>query len=333
VTKLTSTDALRQTRALRLDEYLLRTEPLDAPTIFHEPWWLDMTTQGRLKMVESHENGHVVGRLYYPQHNRCGIISSNMPPFTHFLGPAINPGSGSPLTRRLKTLSITADLIAKLPRMSAFRQKMHRGITDAVAFQAAGFDSLVQFTYEIQPDNEQVIWSGMRDKTRNAIRNGMKLHNITGDFDPDRFIDFYRRNVKGLGLRENVDLEIARRLTRRCVEQRCGKFLVAKDERGVDKAAIFIVWDHHSCYYLMSTRAADSSYGAIPSLLWEAIKFAAASGRIFDFDGVINEGSVKLFLGFGSEASPRYIVERSTTAYKLLRVMRRSLSDTGNPFC
>jgi hypothetical protein len=330
---MTSRDALQQNATLCLDEYLLRTEPLDAPTIFHEPWWLDITTQGNIEMVESREHGKVVGRLYYPQHNRCGIISSNMPPFTHFLGPAINPGSGSALTRRLKTLSITADLIAKLPRLSAFRQKMHRGITDAVAFQAAGFESLVQFTYEIHPDNEQTIWSGMRDKTRNAIRNGAKLHTITDMFDPDRFIDFYRRNVKGLGLTENVDLEIARRLTSRCLEQRCGKFLVAKDERGADKAAIFIVWDRHSCYYLMSTRAADSSYGAIPSLLWEAIKFTITSGRIFDFDGVINEGAVKLFLGFGSTTSPRYIVERSTTAYKLLRVIRRSLSDTSNRFC
>ena len=326
-------DALRQNATLCLDECLLDTEPLGAPTIFHEPWWLDVTMQGKAEMVEARDHGKVVGRMYYLRNNRYGIVSSNMPPFTHFLGPAIDPGTGSPLTRHLKTLSITADLIEKLPRFAAFRQKMHRGITDALAFQAAHFETFVQFTYEITPDEEQAIWSRMRDKTRNAIRNGEKFHEITDALDPDGFIDFYRRNVKILGLTENVDLEIARRLIRRCLEQRCGKFLVAKDAQGADKAAIFIVWDRHSCYYLMSTRAPDSSYGAIPALLWSAIKFSIASGRIFDFDGAISEGAVKLFLGFGSVTAPRYIIERSTSAYKLLRVMRRGLSDSSNPFC
>ncbi len=145
---------------------------------------------------------------------------------------------------------------------------MHRGITDVLAFQAANFDSSVQFTYEIAPEAEAAIWSRMRDKTRNAIRNGEKLHDIAEALDPDGFIDFYRRNVKSTGMTENVDLEIARLLTRRCLEQGCGKFLLARDKNGVDQAAIFIVWDHHSCYYLMSTRAPESSYGAIPALLW-----------------------------------------------------------------
>ena len=151
----------------------------------------------------------------------------------------------------------------------------------------------------------------------------------SGTLDPDDF----NSNIKSLGLTENVDLEIARDLSRRCVEQHCGRFLVAKDAYGTDKAAIFIVWDRHSCYYLMSTRAPDSSYGAIPALLWAAIKFSVANKRLFDFDGAVGEGSVKLFLGFGSATSPRYIIERSTGAYKLLRVMRRGLSDTSNPFC
>jgi hypothetical protein len=333
VTKMTRKDALRQNPNLCLDEQLPQPKPFAAPTIFHEPWWLDVTTRGRIEMVESREHNKIIGRMYYLPVKRCGIVSSNMPPFTHFLGPAIDPGPGSALTRHLKTLSITADLIEKLPRGSAFRQKMHRGVTDVLAFQAAGFESLVQFTYEIQPADEQTIWSGMRDKTRNAIRNGEKFHQITDALDPDGFIDFYRKNVKSAGMTENVDLEIARRLTQRCVEERSGRFLLARDENGINKAAIFIVWDRHSCYYLMSTRAPDSSYGAIPALLWAAIRFAIANGLIFDFDGAVSDGAVKLFLGFGSVTTPRYIIERSTTAYKLLRLLRRTLSDTSNPYC
>ena len=124
-------EALRQNATLCRDEYFSEKEPIDAPTVFHEPWWLDVTTQGRIEMVESIEHGKVVGRMYDLRQNRCGIISSNMPPFTHFLGAAIDPGTGSPLTRHLKALSITTDLITKLPRGSAFRQKMHHLVPDA----------------------------------------------------------------------------------------------------------------------------------------------------------------------------------------------------------
>jgi hypothetical protein len=46
----------------------------------------------------------------------------------------------------------------------------------------------------------------------------------------------------------------------------------------------------------MSTRTPDCSYGAIPTLLWTARKLALANGRIFYFDGAINENAVKFFL-------------------------------------
>jgi Acetyltransferase (GNAT) domain len=306
---------------------------LAAPTIFHEPWWLDLVTQGRIEAVESSEHGKIVGRLYYLREQRYGISSSNMPAFTHFLGPMIDPGAGSRQTRYLRERSITADLIGKLPKLWSFRQKMHRGVTDVIRFQAAGYDASVQFTFEILPNDEKTIWSGMRDKTRNAIRNGEKLYALSDDLDPEGFIAFYRDNLYSLGQRENINLELARRLTRVCLEQHCGKFLSVKDRLGRLKAAIFIVWDDAACYYLMATRTQDSTYGATAAALWAAIKFAAGSGRIFDFDGISSEGSVKFFAGFGSTVSPRYIVSSATAAYKLLRAMRRYRANVDNPFC
>ena len=333
MTQITRKDALAHNTTAFPDERLFGTTGLVAPTIFHEPWWLDLATRGTVEMVESHEHGKVVGRMYFQRTTRYGVTNSNMPAFTHFLGPVIDPGPGSRLTRQMKTFSITADLVEKLPRCWSFRQKLYRGITDVLAFQAADFETSVQFTYEIGLNDETTIWSGMRDKTRNAIRNGEKFYNITAELDPDGFIDFYRENVRSLGLNENVNLETARRLTWCCLEKNRGKFLSAKDHNGAYKAAIFIIWDQSSCYYLLSTRAPDSTSGAIPALLWAAIKFAISNGLTFDFDGVTNEGAVKFFMGFGSTASPRYIIQRSTTAYKLLRGTRQLLSKTGNSFC
>ena len=61
--------------------------PLE-PTIFHESWWLDITTYGQFQMVEVAENGQVVGRMPYVLRRKAGLAFSNMPMLTHFLGPA-----------------------------------------------------------------------------------------------------------------------------------------------------------------------------------------------------------------------------------------------------
>lgn len=181
-----------------------------APTIFHQGWWLDVATKGQFETVEVREDGRVVGRLPFWRNRRSGLQSCNMPPFTHFLGPAVDPGSGHHTARYLRQLSITAALVAKLPPVASFRQKMHRGVMDLLPFQAAGFDASVQFTYEILADAEAVAWDAMRDKTRNAIRNGEKFYTISWEFEPDAFIAFYRNNLAARGQKENVDLSIGR---------------------------------------------------------------------------------------------------------------------------
>jgi hypothetical protein len=325
--------ALRSRLQVVPNDTVSQNDTLTAPTIFHEAWWLDLVTNGQIESVESLEHGKIVGRMYFVRDNRYGISSSNMPAFTHFLGPVVNPGAGAQQTRYLKELSITSDLIDKLPKFSSFRQKMHRGITDVVEFQAAGFESSVQFTFEIAPGEEKAIWGAMRDKTRNAIRNGEKMYNLSSAIDPDAFIDFYQANLRSQGESENIDLSVARRLTRRCVELGCGKFFVASDRHGNAKAAIFVVWDQSACYYLLSTRSPDSTYGATAAAIWAALRFAAANGLVFDFDGVASAGAVKFFAGFGGSVVPRYIVSRASLAYRLLREARRRFTNASNAFC
>jgi hypothetical protein len=310
-----------------------RQETLTVPTIFHEAWWLDLVTNGQIESVESREHGKIVGRMFFLRDNRFGISRSYMPAFTHFLGPMVNPGAGAQQTRYLKEASITSDLIKKLPKFSSFRQKLHRGITDVMEFQAAGFESSVQFTFEIAPDHEKAIWAAMHGKTRNAIRNGEKMYKLSSAIDPDAFIDVFQSNLRSQGKTENIDLSIARRLTLRCIELGCGKFFVASDEAGNAKAAIFVVWDERVCYYLLSTRSPDSTYGATSAVIWAAIKFASANGLVFDFDGVASAGAVKFFIGFGGSVSPRYIVSRASLPYRVHLEARRRFTKAGNTFC
>ncbi|WP_245443442.1 GNAT family N-acetyltransferase [Labrys okinawensis] len=302
------------------------------PTVFHEEWWLDAATQGKVEFVEHEEGGRTVGRLPYVLESRLGLQSANMPPMTHFLGPGIVEPQGSKPNRFLKTQGIIRELLRKLPAIASFRQKMHAGISDALAFQAENYEVSVQFTFEIQPAEQQQLWRGMRDKTRNVIRRAEEHHLVSQDMDPEEFFGFASANLEARNESANVDFAACRAVTAASLERKRGHFLVAR-HGGVAKAAIFCAWDSQAYYYLMSTRAADSANGAIPLLLWHAIQKAVARGLTFDFDGVVNSGSMLLFSGFGGAASPRYIVSKSTPLYRTLREIRRFNPEVYNPFC
>lgn len=107
---------------------------------------------------------------------------------------------------------------------------------------------------------------------------------------------------------------------RRGVVHLTGQQAIASDHRGCD----LLPRDSHASYYTLSTRRAECGNGAIPMLIWEAIRRAARDGRVFDFDGLSNEGSIGLYAGFGGVTSPRFVSARSVRA-GLWRKVRRGL--------
>ncbi|MEZ2220029.1 GNAT family N-acetyltransferase [Rhizobium sp. RCC_161_2] len=255
-----------------------------------------------------------------------------MPTLTHFLGPGIIDGSGSEPNRFVKRLSITRELVRKLPNLSSFRQKMHRGVGETLAFQAEDFDVSTQFTFEIPPAEHDVIWKSMRDKTRNVIRRAKERYRISNMMDPEAFFRFFVANLDAKGENANIDFATCQDIVSECLDRGRGHFWVAVDDSGAAKAAIFCAWDTKSYYYMLSTRSADSGNGAIALLIWQAIKSAASMGLIFDFDGVAHTGSILLYSGFGGVVSPRYIVMKSSVLYRTLREIHRFDSKVSNRF-
>src|SRR4029077_10244739 len=71
-----------------------RINPL-VPTIFHEDWWLEAATGGRVEVAEVASCGRVVGRLPFHKTKWLGLTLIRMPELTYFLGPAIDDGEGS----------------------------------------------------------------------------------------------------------------------------------------------------------------------------------------------------------------------------------------------
>jgi hypothetical protein len=241
-----------------------------------------------------------------------------MPIMTHFLGPDIDEGTGSSCNRALRRAQITRELLAQIPHCSGFWQKLHRGTRDTLVYQDLGYDTSVQFTFELRPAPEPVLWANLRDKTRNVIRRARERLGVNELTDVEAFAAIYVRNLETMGKRSHYSQPLLVRTCQAAIQRGHGRIIAATNAAGAVVAAIFYVWDNDAAYYLLSTRSLDAGNGAVSLLLWHAIREVTARGLIFDFEGVVTSGSAFFFNGFGGEVAPRFVVSRFALAHKIV---------------
>jgi hypothetical protein len=299
-----------------------------SPTIFHEPWWMEIVCNGAYRETTVAVDGVVIGRLPYKIRKRApGLTIIGMPKMTHVLGPAIDEsGGGNQLRRQIKNLGVTAKLLAQLPSCSHMSFRLHGDIADTLAFDAAGFESGVNYTVEIPPDSKDALWRQMRDKTRNIIRRAQEGLTITESENAEEFLWFYENN---LNAQNRYPMEISSKLVNNCISRQVGRILFARDSYLDIKAAVFCVWDAKREYYFMSTRSDDAPGGAVSALIWEAIQHASARGLIFDMYGIHVVGNslpnLHLVTGFGGALKTRFTVRRSSRFAQIGRDLKSIL--------
>ncbi len=298
-----------------------RIDPL-APTIFHEQWWLDIATGGRYDVVEVENNGKRVGWLPYFMQNKFGLKFSIPPQMTHFLGPAVEGADED--AQAYNRACITRELIAKLPPAAIYHYKCHRDVTDVTAFQLERFATSVQFTQELPPQSEDMLWKNMRKKKRTQIRRAQDLLTLTTIEDPELFWSFYVANVEQRGLHNYYVKSDVVRCIEQCLIRDRGRVYAAWDKSDDLIASIWCVWDRACAYYFMSSRRAGAHDGAVSVLLWQAIKEANQRGLMFDFDGFSNNESVAFFAGFGGHVAPRYKATRTSALGRLVWEVREA---------
>jgi Acetyltransferase (GNAT) domain len=297
------------------------------PTVFHEDWWLDAVTGGDYSVVEVSESGKAVGRLPFLLRARFGLRGIWTPSLTHFLGPGVDEGNGGRISRFLRRMEITRELILKLPRSAWQCIRCHRGISDAIAFQEQAFKTYAQFTHELAAAPVAELWRQMRDKTRNVIRRASEDLRIDELEDVEEFIRTYQSHLASRHLRNTLDFSAARRVFTAALDRKRGKILTARDANNEIVAANFCAWDNDASYYVACTRSETAGNGASSLLLWEAIQHAAVRGRVFDFAGLGANGSVLHYAGFGATVGTRFVAVRAKGIGRVIARARVLLMD------
>jgi len=214
--------------------------------------------------------------------------------------------------------------LGKLPKLAYFRQVLPPTNSEALAYQASGYEVKVQFTFIADCADMDETWRNMRDKTRNLIRRAQEKDIVSVCDDPDKFIQYYELNCQSRNLVNRYQDPRTKKLLRLCMERDQGKIFLSKDRTsGAVNAATFVVWDDSSMYFLMSTRSTDTAdNGAVSLLVWEAMNEAHRRGLKFDFDGIISPSTFRFLSGFGGDVARRLVVEKFSLIYHVTDKMR-----------
>jgi Acetyltransferase (GNAT) domain len=272
-----------------------------ASALFQQPWWLQAVAPGSWDAVVAVENNEVVGRLPFVRKRRLGLTILSQPPLTPFLGPWVKAGTGKAHTRLQREHTIFKSLIAALPEHDVYTQNFHYSITNVLPFYWQGFSPSIAYTYVIDDlDDPGKIWAGFRENIRREIRKAERQVVVRGLDDVETFIALNRKTFDRQSMQPPYSPELVRRLDAACSARGVRRIFLAEGADGTPHAALYLVWDSESAYYLMSGSDPHlRTSGAMSLLMWEAIKFAGQVTKRFDFEGSMLQPIERFFRAFG----------------------------------
>ena len=267
------------------------------------------------------QSGRKVGSLpYVVQHLAGGQTLCCMPRLTPLLGPATEAGEGAAANRALRRAQITRDLLLQLPPCSGYLHTLHRGTTDTMVYQELGYETSVQFVFEVAPAPPDGLWRAMREPVRALIEQNESRYRI-------RWLDGdapFASPGAAASAWAGADTKAAARVCRAAIARGQGGIVGAETLAGTLKAAILVVWDTQAAYCVLARRRRDCTQDIMVGLLWHAMQAVSARGLTFELDGT-GAASPEQLAGLGGKISPRYVVSRMLAACKLAVRVRSSL--------
>lgn len=296
--------------------------------LFAQPWWLNAVCgEDNWNVVIFQEGGSTVAALPYYIERKYGFTYICQPPLTPRLGPWMLPLRGKYSKQLSKQKKILTSLIEQLPDFDYFCQNFNYSSTNWLPFYWKGFRQTTYYTYLLEDlSNTNLIWKNFQEKVRADIRKAEKKLIVNSDLDIDSFLKLHELTFKRKKLSLPYKRDLVRRLDRACLDKKRRRIFYAQDEEGQVYAAIYIVWNKSSAYYLMGGTNPELKYSGVHSLLiWEAIKFASTVTQKFDFEGSMLESVESFFRGFGATQVPYFHVSAMNHRTQILFASRELL--------
>ena len=278
-------------------------------------------------LIEKKER--IIACLPYLYIKRYLFTIFGMPQLTQILGPWLRPSSAKYANQLAEQKDLMTALIEKLPAFSCFSQNFHYSITNWLPFYWQGFSQTTRYTYVLEEISvTSKIWDGMLPKIRTDIKKAQNRFGlkVCTDLGIDTFLTINEKTFSKQGMQLPYSKNFVKRLDKACKEHNARKIFFAKDSDGRIHAAVYIVWDENSAYYLMGGSDPKlRNSGANSLCMWEAIKFASAVTQKFDFEGSMIESVERFFRAFGAKQVPYFHITKTNSKLLRLRKIASSL--------
>jgi hypothetical protein len=294
------------------DIYRQLCEQESSIPLFSQAWWLDAVAPGIWDAAIVEEGNRIVASLPYLIERKRRLMISSMPPLTQTLGPWLAPHEAKYTNQLSRQHKLISGLIIRLPVFDFFLQNFHYSVSNWLPFYWQGFQQTTRYTYVIEElSNLDAVWRETRENIRTDVRKAQKKLSVRIDLGLDRFLDLNEKTFARQAMRPPYSRELVARIDRSCAEHNCRRLFFAEDSQGELHAAIYLVWDERSAYYLMGGADPDlRNSGATSFLMWEAIQFAATVTKCFDFEGSMIEPVERFFRAFGARQVPYLSVSK-----------------------
>lgn len=304
--------------------------PLDTP-IFHKPFYLDAVTGGKWDVILKTDNhGKLLAAMPFSYSDKEYKII-RQPPLSIYLGPyfsKLNPPLS--LSKQMKLLE---EMEKELPPYDYYNQNWHPTVRNWLPFYWVGFLQSTRYSYLIRKDQSQVNDGYNGDVKR--VLNKIKMTNEVRIIEANDTLQLWSIINKAFEIKDQknpYDLTILNSVWRVCREQECCKIFLAVDASALIHAAIFLIWDHGSVYYLAGGNDSRYKTGAMTLLIDHSIKMAMQMNKDFDFEGSMIQSIEKYFRSFGAEQKEYFVLTKVNSNFLRLRFALAKLYSGFAPF-
>lgn len=305
------------------EEYRLICEQQGANIpIYSQYWWMEAVCVGKEwdVVIAKDANGKVMATMPYLHGKKALGKYILMPPLTQTNGICYNYPELRSEHDRLSFEKQAANLvIAEIEKLGAslFIQNFAPQFTNWLPFRWAGYKQSTRYTYRISDiSNPDAVFAQFSSAKQRQIRKAEKnnLRFEANSLNPEEFYSYHESLILKRKEKEEIDKTVFLSLAKAAITRNQGAILSIRGAENELQAALFLVWDETTAYYLVPANDRHfSTTGASTLLVWEAIKYSQSKSKSFDFEGSMEEGIENSYNQFGTAQTPYFQITKAST--------------------
>jgi len=294
-------------------------------SIFCRSWWLRAVAPQRFSILTLRKGTRIIAGMPMVHTRKWGYHAIHMPPLTQTLGALLAPPSSDRYEKRLsREMDVLESLVEVIPKANYFRLNFHPNFTNWLPFYWARYEQTTRYSYAIIDLSDlDKVFSEFTHSKRKNIKKAQGLVEVRDDLPAADFYSNHKMTLRKQGEFISYSYQLFKKLYDTTYENHAGKTWYAIDSKGNIHAAIFVVFDCKSAYYLISSIDPDyRNSGASSLLLRDAIAYVSQYTNRFDFEGSMIKGVEHSFRKFGAIQTPYFTISKGGYPL-LLRTYRR----------